>query len=40
MNEQKDILKKTITEWKGPQEQIDDILVMGIKISVNNNKMS
>jgi serine phosphatase RsbU (regulator of sigma subunit) len=40
MDEQKEILKKTITEWMGDQEQIDDILVMGIKLSLNNNKKS
>lgn len=40
MDEQKDILKKIITEWMGAQEQIDDILLMGIKFSVRNNKKS
>jgi serine phosphatase RsbU (regulator of sigma subunit)/Tfp pilus assembly protein PilF len=33
MREQKDILNKTIEEWKGKQEQIDDILIVGFKIS-------
>lgn len=32
MNEQKEILKKTFEKWKGKQEQIDDICVMGIKL--------
>ena len=32
MNEQHDILKKTIDEWKGALEQIDDILVIGVKV--------
>ena len=32
MNEQKEILDKTIEKWKGDYEQIDDILIMGIKI--------
>jgi len=30
--EQKTILEKTFTEWKGDIDQIDDILVMGIRI--------
>ncbi|MCK4663786.1 MAG: tetratricopeptide repeat protein [Bacteroidales bacterium] len=32
MDEQKEILNNTIEEWKGNYEQIDDILIMGIKI--------
>ncbi|GAL87081.1 serine/threonine protein kinase [Sporocytophaga myxococcoides] len=33
-NKQKDILNKTIEEWKGTKEkQIDDILVMGMKVN-------
>lgn len=32
MEEQKSILDKTITEWRGERDQTDDILVMGIKI--------
>ena len=32
MTEQKAILDKTIEDWKGDLEQIDDILVMGIRI--------
>ena len=33
MEEQARILNKTHLEWKGTQPQIDDILVMGIKLS-------
>jgi len=29
---QKEILNKTITEWRGEHEQIDDIVVLGFKI--------
>ena len=32
MEEQKLILNKTIEDWKGKQEQIDDILIIGIRI--------
>ncbi len=32
MNEQKEILNKTFTEWKGKTEQSDDVLIAGIKI--------
>jgi hypothetical protein len=32
MEEQKDILDTTIKEWMGSVEQIDDILVMGLRI--------
>ena len=31
MNEQKTILENTINEWRGDDEQIDDILVMGVQ---------
>jgi len=31
MNEQKEVLDTTLEEWKGNVEQIDDILVIGIK---------
>jgi len=31
MNEQKTILEDTMKEWKGDTEQIDDILVMGVR---------
>jgi serine phosphatase RsbU (regulator of sigma subunit) len=30
--EQKDILDKTIEEWKGNHPQTDDILVMGLRL--------
>ncbi len=32
MSEQKRILLKTLNEWKGTNEQIDDIIIMGIRI--------
>jgi len=32
MTEQKEILDKTIEDWKGDKEQIDDILVIGIRV--------
>jgi len=32
MAEQKDILDKTIQEWKGSLEQVDDILVIGVRV--------
>jgi len=32
MEEQKSILEKTFEEWKGGLEQIDDVVVVGIKI--------
>ncbi len=32
LNEQKDILKRVINTWRGALEQIDDILVIGVKI--------
>jgi serine phosphatase RsbU (regulator of sigma subunit) len=31
MREQKEIIKKTMDEWKGEYEQVDDVLVMGIR---------
>ena len=33
MKEQKDILEETLTNWKQDYEQVDDILVMGIRIN-------
>ncbi|MCW3104386.1 MAG: protein serine/threonine phosphatase [Bacteroidetes bacterium] len=33
MGEQKNLLNSTIESWKGQLEQIDDILIMGIRIS-------
>lgn len=32
MNSQKTIIEETLRDWKGAKEQVDDILVMGIKI--------
>jgi len=32
MEEQKSILETTLNEWKGDLEQVDDILVMGIRV--------
>jgi serine phosphatase RsbU (regulator of sigma subunit) len=32
MEEQKSILERTIEDWKGPLEQVDDILVIGVRI--------
>lgn len=32
MNKQEEFLKKSILEWKGKLDQVDDILVMGIRI--------
>lgn len=32
IEKQKEILNKTIEEWRGPLDQVDDILVIGLKI--------
>ncbi|MCD4794113.1 MAG: SpoIIE family protein phosphatase [Bacteroidales bacterium] len=32
IKEQGEILERTLTEWQGDEDQIDDILVMGVKI--------
>lgn len=32
MDEQKEILKRTLEEWRGETNQVDDILVVGVKI--------
>jgi len=32
MREQKRVLGETIEKWKGNHEQVDDILIMGIRI--------
>lgn len=32
LSEQKDILEKELASWKGDKEQLDDILIMGIKL--------
>jgi serine phosphatase RsbU (regulator of sigma subunit) len=31
MHEQKDILEETMRQWKGKEDQVDDILVMGVR---------
>jgi serine phosphatase RsbU (regulator of sigma subunit) len=33
MDEQRDILDTTITGWRGELEQVDDILIIGVKIT-------
>lgn len=35
LQEQKDILKRVINSWRGNQEQVDDILIIGIKIKTD-----
>ena len=32
MDEQKDVLESTLEKWKGALEQVDDILVIGIRV--------
>jgi serine phosphatase RsbU (regulator of sigma subunit) len=32
MDEQKNILEKTFEDWKGNHEQVDDVLVIGLKV--------
>lgn len=32
MDEQKETLNKTIVEWQGELEQVDDICIIGIRI--------
>lgn len=32
MNEQKALIKKFMDEWMGPNEQVDDILVIGVRV--------
>ena len=36
MSELKELLENTIEEWKGNEPQIDDIVVIGIKLQNNN----
>ena len=33
MAKQKEIMNKTIEDWRGEHDQVDDILVIGVKIS-------
>ena len=40
MNKQKDILEKNLKEWMGNLPQVDDILVMGMRIIMNNDKFT
>jgi hypothetical protein len=32
MSEQKEIVRKTLLDWQGDQRQIDDILVIGLRL--------
>ena len=32
MQEQKEILDKTLTDWMGDHAQIDDLLVLGVRV--------
>ena len=32
MNEQREALEKCINEWKADKEQIDDMLVIGVRV--------
>ena len=32
MLEQKEILDRTIEEWRGNEEQIDDIVIIGVRL--------
>jgi serine phosphatase RsbU (regulator of sigma subunit) len=32
MEEQKEILRTTITEWRGDLDQVDDILIIGVRV--------
>jgi hypothetical protein len=32
MDKQKEVLNKTIVEWQGELEQVDDICIIGIRI--------
>lgn len=38
LHEQKTVLETTLTDWKGEQEQIDDVLVIGAKISFSESE--
>ena len=39
LDEQKSILKKTFENWKGERKQLDDILIIGFKISLNKEEI-
>jgi len=32
MEDQRDILETSLRDWKGDNEQVDDVMVIGIKI--------
>ena len=32
MEKQREILENNVIEWRGEQEQVDDILIIGIKV--------
>jgi serine phosphatase RsbU (regulator of sigma subunit) len=32
MIEQKEVIRQTLADWKGDREQVDDILVLGVKL--------
>jgi len=32
MTEQEEVLSKTLVEWKGKIEQIDDVLIIGVRV--------
>jgi len=32
LNKQKEILDNTIEEWKGDEEQVDDICIIGVRL--------
>jgi CheY-like chemotaxis protein/CRISPR/Cas system-associated protein endoribonuclease Cas2 len=38
MHEQKKIIGQTLDKWIGTREQLDDILIMGLKYSINDKK--
>jgi hypothetical protein len=37
MKEQQTVLQETYEDWKGEVEQIDDILILGIRVLDRNN---
>ena len=32
IEEQKDVLENTLNDWKGDFEQVDDILIIGLRV--------